>query len=90
MNKILKPVLGFLGSYTVKQENGYVEPKNKTKRFRVYQKAILDQIGIETFTHQHDDEHSTYLMISNKNTSVDAVKEKAKKMFNELFPELED
>lgn len=40
--------------------------------------------------HYCDFEHSTYLMINNKNKSVDEIKDKAVIMFNEIFPELQD
>jgi hypothetical protein len=81
---------GFLGAHIVKIDIGYEEPKNITKRFRVYRTAVVRLFGLETFTHHRDFEHSTYLMINNKNKDVDFIKEKAKKMFDDLFPELGD
>jgi hypothetical protein len=81
---------GFLGAHIVKTDINYIEAKNVTKRFRVYRDAIVRLFGLETFTHHRDFEHSTYLMISNKNKDVEDVKEKAKKMFDDIFPELGD
>jgi hypothetical protein len=81
---------GFLGAHIVNRQIGYEEPKNVTKRFRVYRRAMIALFGNQTFTHHLDLEHSTYLMISNKNASVDTIREKAKKMFDDLFPELGD
>ena len=81
---------GFLGAHIVKTDINYIEAKNVTKRFRVYRDAIVRLFGLETFTHHRDFEHSTYLMISNKNKNVEDIKEKAKKMFDDIFPELGD
>ncbi len=79
---------GFLGANTVKSETGYSEPKRITKRFLVYRRAMYALFGTETFTHFMDLEHSAYLMISNQDDSVDNIKEKAKMMFEDIFPEL--
>jgi hypothetical protein len=79
---------GFLGAHVIKREIGYVEPKESTKRFRVYRTTAVRLFGLETFTHHRDFVHSTYLMINNKK-DVEVIREKAKSMFNELFPELE-
>lgn len=79
---------GFLGANTI--DNNYNEPKKETKRFRVYRDAVVRLFGEKTFTHHRDFLNSTYLMINNKNESIDLIKEKARKMFEELFPELID
>lgn len=78
---------GFLGANTVK--TNYEEPKAITKRFKVYKYAVISLFGFETFTHHQDLEHSTYLMINNKHKDIETIKEKARKMFDDLFPELE-
>lgn len=87
-----KASFGFLGAHIVIKENNkiLIEDKNTTKRFRVYRGAVVRLFGLETFTHHKDITHSTYLMISNNNNNVDTVKEKAKNMFDDLFPELID
>lgn len=81
---------GFLGAHIVKTDASFVEEKKLTKRFRVYRTAVVRLFGIETFTHHRDFDHSTYLMINNKNKDIELVKEKARKMFDDLFPELGD
>jgi hypothetical protein len=85
-----KASFGFLGANIIEQESGFEEPKNATKRFMVYKRAMYALFGTETFTHYIDLEHSAYLMISNKNSSVDDVKDSAKKMFEDIFPDLAD
>lgn len=81
---------GFLGANIIERESGYEESKSATKRFMVYRRAMYALFGTETFTHYIDLEHSAYLMISNKNDSVEHIKDKAKKMFDDIFPELAD
>lgn len=81
---------GFIGANIINKETGYEEPKKITKRFRVYRLAMYALFGTETFTHYADIEHSAYLMISNKVKSLNMVKENAKKMFEDIFPELSD
>lgn len=83
-----KATFGFLGAHIVKKEKRYTEPKSITKRFRVYRTAVVALFGPETFTHYRDFEHSTYLMISNSHPSVEPIKEMAKKMFDDIYPEL--
>ena len=85
-----KASFGFLGANIIDEEIGYEEPKSATKRFMVYRRAMYALFGTETFTHYVDLEHSAYLMISNKNDSVEDVKDNAKKMFDDIFPELAD
>ena len=79
---------GFIGAHTINKEIGYEEPKSLTKRFQVYKMAMFALFGTETFTHFIDNEHSAYLMISNKNKSVENIKQSAKKMFEDIFPDL--
>ncbi|MEP6613239.1 MAG: hypothetical protein ABJA76_15170 [Mucilaginibacter sp.] len=79
---------GFLGANTINRATGYEESKRTTKRFQVYKLAMYALFGTQTFTHYTDIEHSAYLMVSNKVKSVDEVKENAKKMFEDIFPEL--
>ncbi|HAL83505.1 MAG TPA: hypothetical protein DCO83_15765 [Mucilaginibacter sp.] len=59
------------------------------KDLSVYKYAVISLFGFETFTHHQDLEHSTYLMINNKHKDIETIKEKARKMFDDLFPELE-
>ena len=89
-NKNPNASFGFLGANIIDRKNGYEESKNITKRFRVYRTSVVRLFGLETFTHHRDFEHSTYLMINNKNKNVDEIKEKARRMFDDLFPELVD
>ena len=81
---------GFLGAHIVESETGYEESKSVTKRFRVYRTAVVRLFGLETFTHLRDFQHSTYLMINNKNKDVEDIKDKARKMFDDIFPELNE
>jgi hypothetical protein len=81
---------GFLGSPIIDKETGYHESRATTKRFMLYRRAMYALFGTKTFTHYIDMQHSAYLMVNNKNQSVEDVKNSARKMFNEIFPELED
>lgn len=87
-NKNKNANFGFLGAHII-VPGGEIESREETKRFRVYKTAVLGLFGEETFTHHRDTEHSTYLMINNKN-NVEFIKDKAVKMFNDIFPELCD
>lgn len=78
---------GFLGAHIVNKGSS-IESKSNTKRYRVYQKAIVRLFGEATFTHHQDKQHSTYLMVNNRHKDVDTIREKAKSMFDDLFPEL--
>ncbi|GGH03633.1 hypothetical protein [Mucilaginibacter phyllosphaerae] len=78
---------GFLGATIIKGD--FEEAKQETKRFTVYKSAVIRLFGVETFTHHRDSEHSTYLMVNNRNKDIDAIKDKAKKMFEEIFPSLD-
>ena len=84
-----KASFGFIGSATIDIQNGYTEPKHITKRFRVYRDAMIRLFGTETFTHLNDVKNSAYLMVNNKNSSVDDFVENAKTMFNDMYPDLE-
>jgi hypothetical protein len=86
--KNLLASFGFLGANTIKKEIGYNEPKEMTKRFQVYKKAMYALLGIKTFTHYYDADNSTYLMINNKCKSVEGSFNNAKKMFEEIYPAL--
>jgi len=81
---------GFIGANTIDRQTGYEESMQTTKRFIVYRRAMFALFGTETFTHYVDAGHSAYLMISNKNDSVESIKESAKKMFDDIFPQLAD
>lgn len=81
---------GFVGANTINSESGYVESKRNTKRFRVYKTAMENLVGEQSFHHSMDEIHSTYLMVNNKNESPMDILEKAKKMFEKLYPVLEN
>ncbi|MGN6398751.1 MAG: hypothetical protein ACTHMI_24500 [Mucilaginibacter sp.] len=81
---------GFVGANTIKPELGYIEAKRNTKRFRVYKTAMENMVGEQMFHHSMDEIHSTYLMVNNRNKSVEDILEKAKKMFEKLYPISED
>jgi len=80
---------GFVGANTIKTESGYVENKRNTKRFRVYKTAMENLVGEQLFHHSMDEFHSTYLMVNSKNESPIEILEKAKKMFEKLYPVLD-
>ena len=77
--------LGFLGAHTIDPIKGYVEPKELTKRFKVYKTALLNYFGEETFTHFEDYKNSVYLAISNKNKSVYDIKNEADMVLSDLL-----
>jgi hypothetical protein len=79
---------GFIGANTVDPEKSYTESKQLTKRFRVYRLAMYALFGTKTFTHYADTGHSAYLMVNNNVKSVDGVKDAAKLMFEDIFPDL--
>ncbi|MES2875300.1 MAG: hypothetical protein V4708_16365 [Bacteroidota bacterium] len=80
---------GFMGAHIVDPSRQYEEPKNETKRWRVYKYAFECLIGPESFTHIMDKQNSTYLILNNQVPGHDELKEKADKMFIDLFPDLE-
>jgi len=78
---------GFLGSHTIDGDN--VEPRENTKRFKVYKTAMENLIGDDIFIHSMDVVHSTYLMINKNNSPEDEFLIKAREMFEDLFPSME-
>jgi hypothetical protein len=87
-NKNPSASFGFIGANIIKKETNYEEPKQLTKRFKIYKMAMYALFGTETFTHFVDKEHSAYLMVNTGVGSVDDIKEEAKKMFEDIFPTL--
>lgn len=81
---------GFIGANTISKESGFEEPKQLTKRFRIYKMTMHALFGAETFTHYADNKHSAYLMVNNKSASVTNVRQIAKQMFEDIFPELSE
>ena len=81
---------GFIGANTIDHANNFVEGKRSTKRFRIYKKAMENLIGQQKFHHSMDQIHSTYLMVNNNNHSVQDIINKAKMMFERIYPELEN
>lgn len=78
---------GFIGSNTIDKTSHITEPKEQTKRFRIYSVAFLNYFGEKTFTHFENQKYSTYLAISNKNESVLSIKEEADKILDDLIDE---
>lgn len=87
LHKVPDASFGFLGAHTVTKSE--VESKTNTQRFRIYKFAMENRIGENLFVHSMDEIHSTYLMVNKANKKPDAFVEKARKMFEEIFPELE-
>lgn len=84
-----KASFGFIGSQIYNPVLKVMdEEKINTKRFKVYKSALENKIGKQKFTHFIDETNSTYLLVSNGNTNVESVNNKAKKMFEEEYPEL--
>lgn len=81
---------GFLGSNTIIFGTGPNEPKEETKRFKIYRYAIVNLISEDVFVHHWDTKNSTYLVVNKKHENTDDIKEKANKMFDLLFPNLRD
>jgi len=81
---------GFIGANTINAESGFIEGKQNTKRFRIYKTAMENLVGTQLFHHSMDELHSTYLMVNNRNKSVTEILEKAKTMFEKIYPILED
>lgn len=76
---------GFVGSHTIDRSKKIIEPKAETKRFRIYQSAVLNYFGEETFSHFADPSHSVYLAVSNKNKAAFKIKEEADKILEDLL-----
>jgi hypothetical protein len=76
---------GFVGSHTIDRSKGSIEPKNETKRFKIYRMAVFNYFGEETFSHFEDATNSVYLAISNKNKSVSKISDEASKILGELL-----
>jgi hypothetical protein len=81
---------GFIGANTIDPAINFIEDKQTTKRFRVYKMAMENLVGEKIFHHSMDQVHSTYLMVNNKNQSIEDIIEKAKIMFERIYPELEN
>ena len=79
---------GFLGSHTINSTKKYMEKKHNTKRFRIYKYAMESLVGTVHFSHSVNEMNSTYLMINNKLKSVSDIKDRADKMFMDLYPQL--
>lgn len=87
LNKNPLSCFAFIGAHTI--EKGLPpEPKDNTKRFRVYRRLVENKIGPQTFTHFESQIGSSYLLINNKVEDVEAAKEAITKMFKSEFPEL--
>jgi hypothetical protein len=76
---------GFVGSNTIDRSNRFIEPKEETKRFKIYRNAVFNYFGEETFSHFADAKYSVYLAISNKNKSVYDIKNEADKILEDLL-----
>lgn len=78
---------GFIGSNTITKD--YVEPKENTKRYRVYKRLVLTYFSDEYFKHIVDTQHSSYMLLKrtelkkNPNLEKDIVK-----LFASLYNEL--
>lgn len=81
---------GFIGANTIQKESGFEEPKQSTKRFKIYKMTMQALFGAETFTHYADNKHSAYLMVNNKSASNTNIQQVAKQMFEDIFPELSE
>jgi hypothetical protein len=79
---------GFLGSNTI--TDTYTENKSNTQRFNIYKTAMENLIGDNIFIHAMDTIHSTYLMANRANEPIDEFLLRAKKLFEAVYPELED
>ena len=77
---------GFLGANTINKE--YEELRGETKRFKIYKRAMENLVGENIFEHTMDTINSTYLMVNRRNQTTDDFIERAKEMFNEIFPAL--
>ncbi len=75
---------GFLGA------NSKNEEKDNSQRFRIYKFAMENLIGDDMFIHSMDLPNSTYLMVNRKNEKPESFVERAKLMFEEIYPQLEN
>lgn len=80
---------GFLGANCIGENGNGDEPKSNTKRFRIYKRAMENLISEDLFFHSMDIRNSTYLMVNKRHESVDDIINKAKHMFEDIFPALE-
>lgn len=90
LKKHPKANFGFLGAHTVNLAQKYEEPRENTKRFRIYKYAIEAYFGTDAFTHFENIENSTYLVINNNiDGDIELVAQKANDMFLQIYPSLE-
>jgi len=54
---------GFIGANSFNPDTGIEEPKNNTKRWRIYKHAVLNEYGPETFKHASDKFNSSYILL---------------------------
>jgi hypothetical protein len=79
---------GFLGANTI--TGNYEEAKESTQRLNIYKKVMMNLIGDTFFEHHIDIIHSTYLMANKSNVPMDGFVSTVKKLFEEIYPSLED
>lgn len=58
-----KSSFGFIGSNSYNPDTLHEEPKNNTKRWRVYKHAVENEYGPETFKHAYDKSTSSYILL---------------------------
>lgn len=81
---------GFLGSRSMSSNYELIEHRSRTKRFRIYQQACVDYFGPDSFSHYPDPLNSSYLIINNKNEDIKGIVKRSKRMFEEIFPLLNE
>jgi hypothetical protein len=65
------------------------EDKDNTQRFRIYQTLTNNVVGLGQFEHHYDNKTSAYLLVNRKNKNIPAIVKSAKKMFRELYQDLD-
>jgi hypothetical protein len=93
-NQVLTPnphaSIGFIGAEKYdKNRPEKNEDKDNTQRFRIYQTLTNNVVGLGQFEHHYDNKTSAYLLVNRKNKNIPAIVKSAKKMFRELYQDLD-